>query len=58
MVSHTRQPSGTICWTRKDIFEPLLFQYEVDIVLSDHSHVYQWNAPLANGVIDKKKSTI
>ena len=24
-------------------------------MLSGHSHVYQWNAPLANGVIDKNE---
>src|SRR3981081_2479671 len=44
--------SGTICWTCKDAFEPLLIQYGVDLVLSGHSHVYQRSAPLANGIID------
>ncbi|RDW92302.1 purple acid phosphatase-2 [Coleophoma crateriformis] len=50
-LSHANA-SGTICWTCKDVFEPLLMQYGVDLVLSGHSHVYQRNAPLANGVVD------
>jgi 3',5'-cyclic AMP phosphodiesterase CpdA len=44
--------SDTICWTCKDVFEPLLIKYGVDLVLSGHSHVYERNAPLADGVID------
>jgi hypothetical protein len=50
-LSHSNV-SGTICWTCKDIFEPLLIQYGVDLVLSCHNHVYQRFAPLANGMID------
>lgn len=50
-LSHANA-SGTICWSCKDVFEPLLIQYKVDLVLSGHSHVYQRNAPLANGVVD------
>lgn len=50
-LSHANA-TGTICWTCKDVFEPLLIEYNVDLVLSGHSHVYQRNAPLANGVID------
>ena len=44
--------TGTICWTCKDVFEPLLIEYGADLVLSGHAHVYQRSAPLANGVID------
>lgn len=53
-LSHANA-SGTICWTCKDVFEPLLIKYGVDLVLSGHSHVYERNAPLANGVIDKNE---
>jgi 3',5'-cyclic AMP phosphodiesterase CpdA len=44
--------SGTICWTCKDVFEPLLIKYKVDLVLSGHSHVYERQAPLAEGKVD------
>lgn len=44
--------SKTICWTCKDVFEPLLLQYGVDLVISGHAHFYQRSAPIANGVID------
>jgi 3',5'-cyclic AMP phosphodiesterase CpdA len=47
--------SKTICWTCKDVFEPLLIKYKVDLVLSGHSHVYERLAPLANGVVDPKE---
>ncbi|RFU33810.1 hypothetical protein B7463_g2574, partial [Scytalidium lignicola] len=53
-LSHANA-SGTICWTCKDVFEPLLIHYKVDLVLSGHSHVYERNAPLANGVVDPKE---
>ncbi|KAF2020392.1 Metallo-dependent phosphatase [Aaosphaeria arxii CBS 175.79] len=51
-LSHTNN-SGTICWTCKDVFEPLLIKYNVDLVISGHAHVYERQAPLANGVVDK-----
>lgn len=44
--------SGTICWTCKDVFEPLFIKHKVDLVLSGHSHVYERQAPLAEGNID------
>lgn len=50
-LSHANA-SGTICWTCKDVFEPLLIKYKVDLVLSGHSHVYERQAPLADGQID------
>jgi 3',5'-cyclic AMP phosphodiesterase CpdA len=50
-LSHANT-SGTICWSCKDVFEPLLIQYSVDLVLSGHSHVYQRNAPIADGKAD------
>jgi hypothetical protein len=50
-LSHANA-SGTICWTCKDVFEPLFIKYSVDLVLSGHSHVYERQAPLANGVAD------
>jgi hypothetical protein len=42
----------TICWSCKDVFEPLLLDYGVDLYISGHAHVYQRSAPLASGVID------
>jgi 3',5'-cyclic AMP phosphodiesterase CpdA len=53
-LSHANA-SGTICWSCKDVFEPLLIQYGVDLVLSGHSHVYERNAPIADSVIDKNE---
>ncbi|EXJ73453.1 uncharacterized protein A1O5_03213 [Cladophialophora psammophila CBS 110553] len=44
--------SGTICWTCKDVFEPLYIKYGVDLVLSGHAHVYERQNPLANGIMD------
>jgi hypothetical protein len=44
--------SKTICWSCKDVFEPLLLEYGVDLYISGHAHLYQRSAPLANGVID------
>ncbi|KAK7214902.1 hypothetical protein V2G26_002905 [Clonostachys chloroleuca] len=44
-LSH-KNDSGTICWTCKDVFEPLLTKYNVDLVLSGHSHVYERQSPL------------
>ena len=40
------------CPTCKDVFEPLLIKYNVDLVLSGHSHVYERLAPLAEGKED------
>lgn len=42
----------TICWSCKDVFEPLFLKYEVDLYFSGHAHVYQRSAPIANQVID------
>ncbi|EFX05024.1 metallo-phosphoesterase [Grosmannia clavigera kw1407] len=50
-LSHANT-SGTICWSCKDVFEPLLLKYSVDLVLSGHAHVYERQAPLANGKVD------
>ncbi|KAH8904301.1 metallo-phosphoesterase [Coniochaeta sp. PMI_546] len=50
-LSHANA-SGTICWTCKDVFEPLLIKYNVDLVLSGHAHVYERQAPLAEGKAD------
>lgn len=51
-LSHANA-TGTICWTCKDVFEPLFIKYGVDLVLSGHSHVYERQAPIANGLIDQ-----
>ncbi|KFY28131.1 hypothetical protein V491_00620 [Pseudogymnoascus sp. VKM F-3775] len=47
-----KNESGTICWSCKEVFEPLLIKYGVDLVYSGHAHVYERLAPMANGVID------
>ncbi|KAL1969333.1 hypothetical protein VTN77DRAFT_9525 [Rasamsonia byssochlamydoides] len=44
--------SKTICWSCKDVFEPLFLMYGVDLYLSGHAHFYQRSAPIADGVID------
>ncbi|KAK9235902.1 Metallo-dependent phosphatase-like protein [Lipomyces kononenkoae] len=44
--------SGTICWNCKLAFEPLLLKYNVDMVFNGHIHIYERNAPIANGVPD------
>ena len=50
-VSYTNV-STTICWSCKDVFEPLFLKYGVDLYISGHAHLYQRSAPLDNGVID------
>lgn len=52
-LSHANN-SGTICWMCKDVFEPLLIDHGVDLVLSGHAHVYERQTPLANGRIDPR----
>ncbi|KAG0645385.1 Acid phosphatase [Hyphodiscus hymeniophilus] len=42
----------TVCWSCKDVFEPLFLQYGVDLCISGHAHLYQRSAQLSNGVID------
>lgn len=42
----------TICWTCKDVFEPLFLRYGVDLYISGHAHFYQRSAPLNDSVID------
>jgi hypothetical protein len=50
-LSHANA-SGTICWSCKDVFEPLFLKHSVDLVLSGHSHVYERQAPINNNVYD------
>lgn len=47
--------TGTICWSCKDVFEPLFIKYGVDLVLSGHAHVYERLAPIADQKIDPKE---
>lgn len=44
--------SSSVCWECKDVFEPIFLQYNVDLVLSGHIHLYQRNDPLNNSVSD------
>ncbi|KAJ6003977.1 hypothetical protein N7522_005622 [Penicillium canescens] len=44
--------SSTICEECREVFEPLLLEYNVDLVLSGHTHVYERNAPIANFNVD------
>lgn len=50
-----KNTSHTICWSCKDVFEPLFLQYGVDLYLSGHAHFYQRSAPIANGLIDRNE---
>ncbi|KAF7713470.1 Uncharacterized protein PECH_001247 [Penicillium ucsense] len=50
-LSH-KNTTGTICWSCKDVFEPLFLKYSVDLVLSGHAHVYERQAPINNDVYD------
>ncbi|KAL7925999.1 Metallo-dependent phosphatase-like protein [Trichoderma austrokoningii] len=47
--------TSTVCWSCKDVFEPLFIKYDVDLVLSGHSHTYERQAPIADGKIDPKE---
>ncbi|KAI9927601.1 hypothetical protein MW887_003221 [Aspergillus wentii] len=44
--------SSTICTACKDVFEPLLVEHSVDLVIQAHTHYYERNQPLNNTVID------
>ncbi|WPH04367.1 Hypothetical protein R9X50_00725700 [Acrodontium crateriforme] len=44
--------SSTVCWECKDVFEPLFYQHNVDLVLSGHVHAYERIAPIYNLVVD------
>lgn len=44
-----------ICENCREVFEPLLIKYGVDLVLSGHVHCYQRNAPVANFQADPKE---
>ncbi|EED21939.1 conserved hypothetical protein [Talaromyces stipitatus ATCC 10500] len=47
-----KNTSGSICTICKDVFEPLLVEYGVDLVMQAHTHYYERNQPLNNYVID------
>ncbi|KAK9482477.1 Metallo-dependent phosphatase-like protein [Lipomyces starkeyi] len=51
-LAAVHRPYSTIWWMCKDVFEPLLIKYSVDLVLTGHTHYYERNTPVANGVID------
>jgi hypothetical protein len=44
--------SSDVCWACKDVFEPLLYEYKVDLVLSGHVHAYERNAPVYDNRAD------
>lgn len=44
--------TSDVCWTCKDVFEPLLYEFNVDLVLSGHVHAYQRNAPVYKNKAD------
>lgn len=50
-----KNETGTICWSCKDVFEPLFLEYGVDLYLSGHAHVYERLAPLADNKIDSRE---
>ena len=43
---NAQNDSSDVCWECKDVFEPLLYDYSVDLVLSGHVHAYQRMAPV------------
>ncbi|GIC84690.1 purple acid phosphatase family protein [Aspergillus udagawae] len=43
-----KNQSGTICENCREVWEPLFLKYNVDLVLSGHTHYYERNAPIAN----------
>ncbi|GFF72235.1 acid phosphatase [Aspergillus lentulus] len=43
-----KNQSGTICENCRKVWEPLFLKYNVDLVLSGHTHYYERNAPIAN----------
>ena len=47
-------PNGTgdVCLMCQDVFEPLLVQYKVDLVLTGHVHVYERNEPMNFYAVD------
>ncbi|KAJ6104278.1 hypothetical protein N7523_010598 [Penicillium sp. IBT 18751x] len=47
-----KNSSSTVCTECKDVFEPLLVQYNVDLVIQAHTHFYERNQPLNDYVID------
>lgn len=47
-----KNASDSLCTSCKDVFEPLLLKYGVDLVLTGHSHIYERLAPLANSKVD------
>jgi hypothetical protein len=44
--------SSSVCWECKDVFEPIFLEYNVDLVMSGHIHLYERNDPLNNSVSD------
>ncbi|KAK9438315.1 Phosphodiesterase/alkaline phosphatase D [Metarhizium brunneum] len=44
-----------ICWTCKDVFEPLFIKYNINLVFTGHFHVYERLAPLADSKINPDK---
>ncbi|ATY65907.1 metallophosphoesterase [Cordyceps militaris] len=50
-----KNETGSICWSCKDVFEPLFLRYGVDLYLSGHAHVYERQAPLADGRADPRE---
>ncbi|OAA71078.1 metallophosphoesterase [Akanthomyces lecanii RCEF 1005] len=50
-----KNETGTICSSCRDVFEPLFLQHGVDLYLSGHAHVYERQAPLADGKADPRE---
>jgi hypothetical protein len=47
--------SGSVCAACRTAFETVFIEYNVDLVLSGHFHVYERNAPIKNGTADPKE---
>jgi 3',5'-cyclic AMP phosphodiesterase CpdA len=47
-----KNTSSSVCLNCQIVFEPLFYQYNVDLVLSGHVHAYERNAPVYRYNVD------
>jgi hypothetical protein len=44
--------SGSVCQNCQTAFEDLFYEYDVDLYVNGHAHLYERTAPIFNGAID------